>query len=1057
MHFLICKMSINLISDLPAQEVPIVSFNTLSDSNDLGAIIEAAYGPKGLGILAVANVPGLEELRAKLLPLAFKFANLPDEVKAKYELPKAYYSFGWSHGKENLQGKPDYSKGSFYNNPLHNVKTTDATLIEEFPTFYHDNVWPTDEIPELEEAFMHLGQLIVNTGLLVAQQCDKYVESKCPTYEAGKLYRIIKQSRSCVGRLLHYFAMAQKDLDKMPAPTDCIEEDFSSWCGWHNDHSALTGLVQALFTDKSGNTIDNPDPSAGLYIKNRDGQIIRALIPKGHLVYQIGETSQILTGGILQATPHAVRGPRVPDVNRETLAVFMGPEHDEPMQVPEGTNPQDAGQTANLPLGNMLTGIREATPIVCNNAFQLNNGDAEPVDVDGAPFSYRRCIISIVTYFFLITDVPRTATFDDTVQGLSIEPNIYLRSVPMAQHIAQIIKENDNTFIATQNNKAISSLPVSIYKYDPSAAALRGFVYNRNLWLSCLDYVSECPSESLDIAQVFDFWSNITQMVATSLAPRAFQSVDTTLKYSLRVQDDRLDRIFDYIAFQFVDLTAYRSIWVSHVNSTSLIKSLCSVYAIGRPLLCSKTWARSIYLDIAQQMKSVQEKYPFDDVDLFIAESEADPARRHGGLAYVGFSAFDMTTVMRVRRNNATIMVDEHRYSGNRIWSNSHSWTSYTQGFRYIGQTYMILRLIMLFLGFYIATDKSLRKTLHALLMVPSQVVVYGSWFPVACYAVAHLIDASVSYTIVEQQYSTLGDFLSLPFTTICSILAVRMRAVWVIALLIKLFSFVINIGVWHPNGTVGLRGHLIPGLTFIALISIFQVASLRDSVPVRAVYTVEPSTIIALYMSEVFTDMNNRLSGLYHDLLSIVTAFLLIAMPIGLIVYWHRRHHRNRKPLFFVKSKTPFAAAKLWSYTAMTVSWGDGLIDVDHTTPGLTATAPMPLDESACSSRLNSRIASRKTSTAFFRKDNETSSSLVFMNIVQMSDPITFLWLSSGSLVVYEYMITSPDRAKKCILHPFTKDDIVYHCYDITREELTLQATLLTKEISWKRLIRCY
>ncbi|EQC37253.1 hypothetical protein SDRG_05477 [Saprolegnia diclina VS20] len=344
-------MPTETIAALPAQQVPIVDFATLTDSNELGSLIEAAYGPKGLGIMAVANVPGLEELRTKLLPLAFRFANLPADVKTKYELEKAYYGFGWSHGKENLQGKPDYSKGSFYNNPLHNVKTDDAQLIKQFPTFYHDNIWPTEEIPELEDAFMKLGQLIVSTGLLVAKQCDKYVESQCPTYEAGKLYRIIKESRSCVGRLLHYFAMAAADLEKREVSSESVEAEFSSWCGWHNDHSALTGLVQALFTDMSGATIDNPDPSAGLYIKNRDGQIVRALIPKGHLVYQIGETSQILTGGILQATPHAVRGPQVPNVNRETMAVFMGPEHNEPMFIPEGMNPQSAGQSDNLPLG----------------------------------------------------------------------------------------------------------------------------------------------------------------------------------------------------------------------------------------------------------------------------------------------------------------------------------------------------------------------------------------------------------------------------------------------------------------------------------------------------------------------------------------------------------------------------------------------------------------------------------------------------------------------------------------------------------------------------------
>ncbi|CAK4127404.1 unnamed protein product [Aphanomyces euteiches] len=331
-------------------DVCVVDFNTLLQGGDCGTLIEDAFGPNGLGILAVANVPGLEERRQTCLPLAFKVANMDEQAKKKYELGEAYYAFGWSHGKESLQGKPDYSKGSYYNNPRFNQPTDDTNLMAKFPTMYHPNIWPHDEVPELERAFMELGQLIIDTGLLIASECDKYVQSKCPTYEAGKLHNRITNSRVPCGRLLHYFALDPNQVQK--ASTDQVTEaDFSNWCGWHNDHSALTGLVQALFTDMQGKTIENPDPNAGLYIKSRSGEIVKAVIPKGHLVFQIGETAQVLTGGILQATPHAVRGPQVPGVNRETLAVFMSVEHDEPMRVPDTMNPEAAGQTTHLPKG----------------------------------------------------------------------------------------------------------------------------------------------------------------------------------------------------------------------------------------------------------------------------------------------------------------------------------------------------------------------------------------------------------------------------------------------------------------------------------------------------------------------------------------------------------------------------------------------------------------------------------------------------------------------------------------------------------------------------------
>jgi len=69
---------------------------------------KAAFGngPNCLGIIFVANVPDYPTLRAKLLPQASVFANLPDESKEKYERKDSFYSFGWSHGKEIFNGRP---------------------------------------------------------------------------------------------------------------------------------------------------------------------------------------------------------------------------------------------------------------------------------------------------------------------------------------------------------------------------------------------------------------------------------------------------------------------------------------------------------------------------------------------------------------------------------------------------------------------------------------------------------------------------------------------------------------------------------------------------------------------------------------------------------------------------------------------------------------------------------------------------------------------------------------------------------------------------------------
>jgi hypothetical protein len=132
------------------------------------------------------------------------------------------------------------------------------------------------------------------------------------------------------------------------------EDDFSSWCGWHNDHGSITGLTSALFLDAAGQPVVNSDPKAGLYIRSRAGALVKVAIPTDHIAFQIGETAQIHSGGFLQATPHAVRGSSVAGVSRSTFAVFMEPGWDEPMSCPEGVAPEEAqsqAAAATLPTG----------------------------------------------------------------------------------------------------------------------------------------------------------------------------------------------------------------------------------------------------------------------------------------------------------------------------------------------------------------------------------------------------------------------------------------------------------------------------------------------------------------------------------------------------------------------------------------------------------------------------------------------------------------------------------------------------------------------------------
>jgi len=178
-----------------------------SNINDL---IERAFSSSGLGIVAVTDVPNLPEMRLKLLPLAHKLASLPPNQLEKVTIAASGYQVGWSHGREKLEDKYDYSKGSFYANPLTEdlaqsmldrrkedgdnsealkwdeslTKTEEEVhvLAKSCPAFFASNVWPTEDIPELESAFKDVAQLVHQVGIMLAHCCDSFVAANVSNY-----------------------------------------------------------------------------------------------------------------------------------------------------------------------------------------------------------------------------------------------------------------------------------------------------------------------------------------------------------------------------------------------------------------------------------------------------------------------------------------------------------------------------------------------------------------------------------------------------------------------------------------------------------------------------------------------------------------------------------------------------------------------------------------------------------------------------------------------------------------------------------------------------------
>jgi isopenicillin N synthase-like dioxygenase len=97
-----------------------------------------------------------------------------------------------------------------------------------------------------------------------------------------------------------------------------------------------------MYLNELGEPVSCPAQSqAGLYIATRNSRTVRQriVIPSDCCAFQLGETCQILSGGLLQATPHAVLTDPTSTTNgvtRESFALFMEPEYNHRLDPPQG-------------------------------------------------------------------------------------------------------------------------------------------------------------------------------------------------------------------------------------------------------------------------------------------------------------------------------------------------------------------------------------------------------------------------------------------------------------------------------------------------------------------------------------------------------------------------------------------------------------------------------------------------------------------------------------------------------------------------------------------------
>ncbi|KAJ6626840.1 Clavaminate synthase-like protein [Mycena sp. CBHHK59/15] len=324
----------------------------LSLGASLCSSTDKAFGsaPQCLGIIIVRDLsPAYITFRERLLKLSYKFAQLKNLCENNIQIPSLWLvaregkihqmcpvDIGRNFSKEIMNGKPDTLKGSYYANPVMDDPDVSAALRDAYPEYYSKNIWPKEEagVEDFETSFKDLGGFIFKVGCELAAACQPFALSHLNDASLS-LPQLIGTSKTVKARLLHYFPPSPDSV----LPAD--DEPVDSWCGFHLDHSILTGLCSVNYISmamflregESGvQTVSSPSSASGLYIRTRAGELTKVSIPADCLAFQTGEALEVATGGKLRATPHCVRVGASPDaekISRETFALFMQPDVDQ--------------------------------------------------------------------------------------------------------------------------------------------------------------------------------------------------------------------------------------------------------------------------------------------------------------------------------------------------------------------------------------------------------------------------------------------------------------------------------------------------------------------------------------------------------------------------------------------------------------------------------------------------------------------------------------------------------------------------------------------------------
>lgn len=672
------------------------------------------------------------------------------------------------------------------------------------------------------------------------------------------------------------------------------------------------------------------------------------------------------------------------------------------------------------------------------------------------PFSWIRSVVFLFSYLLLLTDMFRTTIAIRHVHYTPLEPSVSMPFGPYGYPVVHI------PWNATSDETA----RVWSYKFDTTSVAIRAVAQFFRLasWPPCMLYKSHCESARIAYPTVFRMLDSLVESVAQRNVRRKRERPGL----ALRTENVYYDRVHHYVFPFFFQTNRMRTVHALYYNIQTVADEQFQFCARGssQPFTCGDGWinfnstcsvqnapcvaSRLMWTDIVANTRTLARTYPGLRMDMLLIEGYED--RGLESISLQGHQQYDVTIMTRIRNCTqgltsstnecSTVAVDDYRYEGESLSTNVVDWSSAISVIRAIGQGYAYVRMASLFLGCYKARSAEpelihasfatqVRATIRTMFTAPSQVVTYGSMVPVFAYTAAHLIDCSMVYEAVFEEFTTLVGKFHLDIGQFIRVATVSMRSLWILATVLHVAVFLSTRGRFIPTakGIPGIPEFTISVTAFLTISAQYRSLSFRNTeiVSIMEVITSERGRNIRA------SRYNNSRQLAYLLCLGdpldakFLTASLLVVTGCSVLIYGsvyflsHLKLMVTHELTLWPHSIVSYAAGTLWPVNALMVSWEGAII-----TP-VGVKRYLPVRPSYFTKR-NSVFVSdtpraRKSSTSFIVNKSEESlviqnsiaylggrssavnATLYLMNLTVMSDPIVLsrlYWFGGQEIGIY-------------------------------------------------------